>query len=570
MLAVCGLLLLLVWLVFGQTLDCGFVNFDDDVYVTENPELSQGLSLKGIGFALTTTRGCQWAPATWFSYLLDYQVYGLKPWGYHLTNVLLHAATVVLLFLVLRRMTGGLWPSAFVAALFAIHPLRVESVAWVAERKDVLSGLFFVLTLGAYLGYVRHRFSIGRYAIVAVLMTLGLMAKPMLVTLPLLLLLLDYWPLGRLMPQPASVDPSGGTAGSSSSVKNTVGRANRATRLGTAYNQAVAHGMGPLLLEKLPLLVIAAVFCAIAPWAQGKALIAVEKLPMDERISNAMVSTVAYLGMWIWPAKLAVFYPYPLDGWPVWKTAAALLVLVSVTAAVLVRRRRNPCLLVGWFWYLLMLVPVIGLVQVGRQAMADRYTYLPQIGLCIALAWGATGAAVAWPHRRWACGAASLLVVVGLAACASQQTTYWRDTEALWNRALACTTNNNRAHCNLAAELLRKRQFPEAIAQYDAALKIEPEDAVSYCGLGHALMGLGKRDKAIERFREAAVKYEKALEIRPKYVEAHSNLGNALARLGRYDDAIRHYEAALEIEPNRADTRFNLDFVRSVREKERR
>jgi protein O-mannosyl-transferase len=374
---------------------------------------------------------------------------------------------------------------------------------------------------------------------------LGLMAKPMLVTLPLVLLLLDYWPLGRF----------------SQKSRNENGKTSKGRQ------ECLPHWM--LVVEKIPLLVIAAVFCAIAPWAQGKALIAVEKLPMDERIANAMVSAVAYLGMWFWPAKLAVFYPYPLEGWPVWKTAVAMLVLLGITAAVLVRRRENPCLLVGWFWYLVMLVPVIGLVQVGRQAMADRYTYLPQIGLCIALAWGAAGVAVAWPHRRWVYAAASLAIVVGLAVCASRQAGYWHDTEVLWNRALECTTNNNRAHCNLAAELAKKGEFPEAIEHYEAALRIEPEDATSCYGLGNALTGLGKRDKAIERFREAAKEYERAIKIRPKFVEAHSNLGNALARLGQYDDAIRHYEMALEIEPNRTETRKNLDFVRSMREKQK-
>jgi protein O-mannosyl-transferase len=548
-LAVCGLLLLAVWFVFCPTLDYGFVNFDDDVYVSDNPSLSQGLSLKGIEWAFTTHHGSQWAPITWLSYLADFEMHGLKPTGYHLTNLLLHAATTVLLFLVLWRMTDEIWPSAFVAAVFAVHPLQVESVAWVTERKGLLSGLFFVLALGAYLRYVRKPFSIWRYAAVAVFFALGLMAKPMLVTLPCVLLLLDYWPLGRM----------------------------------------ISGRFRALLVEKIPLFLIAAVSCAIAPWAQGTAVISVEKLPMASRVSNALASSAAYLGEFFWPANLAVFYPHPLGRLPTWKPAVGLFVLLAITTIVVIRWRKSPWLPVGWFWYLGMLVPVIGLVQIGLHARADRYMYLPLIGLSIALAWTAQWIVREWRYRVWLCGSVGVLAVVALTACASQQTTHWRDSEALWKRAVNCTSQNNRAHCNLAGELLRLKKFPEAIDEFEAALKIEPGDAASYCGLGEAFLRLGQGDKAVEqyetavrlkpdyskahsnlgvalarqgRFDEAIARYKEALRLQPDYVDAHVNFGNALARLKRYNEAIAQYEAALAIDPNRNEARQNLKIVR--------
>jgi hypothetical protein len=542
-LAVCGFLLLAVAIVFGETVDYGFVNYDDDVDVYENPAIRQGLGFDGIHWALTTRDGSQWAPVTWLSYLADYQVYDLKPWGYHLTNVVLHAATSVLLFLVLWQMTGRLWACAFVAAVFAVHPLHVESVAWVAERKGLLSGLFFVLTLGAYLRYVRRPSSLVRYSAVAVFFALGLMSKPAIVTLPFVLLLLDYWPLGRFsiarIEKPLAV----------SHVLPTV-------------------PMWRLIAEKIPLLLLTVVSCIIAPWAQGKAVISLEKIPLSARIDNALVSCVDYIGETFWPANLAVFYPHPCDTLPAWKPLAALLVLLGITVAVLVRWRRNPYLPVGWLWYLGMLVPMIGLVQIGAHAMADRYMYLPQIGLSIAVTWGALAVVRSWPNRAWACGAVATVLLVALMACAVQQRTHWRDTEAMWRHTLECTAPNNLAHSNMAAELFKQKRFSEAIPEYEAALKIQPDDATSYCGLGNALAGLGKQHKVVERYREAVTQYRKALQLQPNYVDAHSNLGTVLACLGRVDDAIAEYEAALKIAPDRADVRYKLDFVLRARAKQ--
>jgi tetratricopeptide (TPR) repeat protein len=584
-LAVCGLLLLAVWIVFAQTTDYGFVNYDDEMNLYGNPAIQQGLSLDGVRWARTTAHGSQWAPITWMSYLADYQIYGLKPQGYHRTNVLLHCATTVLLFLALWRMTGRLWPCAFVAAVFAVHPLHVESVAWLAERKGLLSGLFFALTLGAYAEYVRRRSLPGRclaYLGVLVFFALGLMSKPVLVTVPFVLLLLDYWPLGRMLKNSGADFCWGGSCTATP---------------GAAVQLPPQQGpLWLLIAEKIPLLLLSIVSSMIATRAQGTAVISLEKIPLPARIGNALVSYVDYLGETFWPANLAVFYPHPIDTLPLWKPVVALLILLGITAAVLVRWRRNPYLPVGWFWYVGMLVPAIGLVQIGVHAMADRYTYLPQIGLCLALTWGALEVSRPWPHRTLACGALASVLVVALAACAIQQATYWRDSEALWRHAIACTPANSLAHTNLGGELADRGEFDKAIEQYEAALAIDPKDAKCYSLLGDALMHLQQTDEAIEqyekavriqpdsaetqsnygaalthkkRFKGAAAHCEKALQIEPNYVEAHSNLGNALAHLGRLDEAIDQYEAALKMAPNDARIRQNLDLVLSARARQK-
>jgi protein O-mannosyl-transferase len=542
--AVCAFLLLGVALVFGQTVHHEFINYDDEVYVYENPHVVSGLTTEGVAWAFTTGHASNWHPLTWLSHMLDCQLYGLKPWGHHLSSVLLHAAAAILLFLVLRRMTGDLWPSAFVAAVFAIHPLRVESVAWVAERKDVLSGLFFMLTLAAYVAYVRHPFSLLRYLTVAVLFALGLMAKPMLVTLPFVLLLLDYWPLGRM----AAIKP-----------------------------RPVA--------EKIPLFALAAASCVATSLAQSKAVAPLEILPLSLRIGNALVAYVAYIGQLFYPVGLAVFYPHPESSLPIWKAVGSLVVLMGASAVAVVGRRRFPYLFVGWFWYLGMLVPVIGLVQIGMQAMADRYTYLPQIGLCIVVAWAATQAVVSWPTGRRACGAGAGLAVLILMGCAWRQASYWCDSETLWTRTLACTTQNMVARYNFAVTLQHRGKLDEAIAQYREVLKIKPGYVDAYNNLGVTLQRSGRLDEAIAQyelglkidpdsvdfhvnlssvladrgqFDEAIAHCEKALQIAPDHVGAHNNLGIALAGQGRFDEAIVHYRRALGVESNHVEASYNL------------
>jgi protein O-mannosyl-transferase len=579
-LAICGLLLLAVALVFGQTLNHEFVNFDDETYIPENQHLAGGFSTQAVVWAFTATDCSNWHPLTWLSYMLDHQLYGLKPWGYHLTNILLHAATAIALLLVLRQMTGDLWPSTFVAAVFALHPLRVESVAWAAERKDLLSGLFFMLTVGAYVVYVRRPFSLVRYALVIGLFALGLMAKPMLVTLPLVLLLLDYWPLGRM------VSPSGREGDRSMFSDN----AFRAENADWPKNGPVPWR---LLVEKLPLLALSAASCAITSVAQGDAIKRLDLIPLSARIANALVSYVVYMGRLFYPVGLAVAYPHQGNNLPAWQVAGALLVLACISVGVLAWRWKCPYLLVGWCWYLGMLVPVIGLVQVGLQAMADRYTYLPQIGLLIGLTWAAKRLLESWPHRVWACGAAALILAV-LTGCAWQQTSYWRNSETLWRHAIDSTLPNTTAHYNLGEILDRRGQTGAAMAEYRKALEIKPDNADAHTNLGIDLAGRGQADEAIAHFREvlkimpdyaevhynlsislltkkqydeAIVHLRRAIEIKPEFAAAQNNLGLALARSGRLDEAIAHYQKALELEPNYADARRNM--ANALNQKER-
>ncbi len=527
MLAVCGFLVFAVLVVFFQTSNHDFINFDDDEYVRENEHVYGGLTREGIVWAFTTFHSANWHPLTWLSHMLDCQLYDLKPRGHHLTNVFLHAATAILLFLTFRRMTGALWPSAWVAAVFAIHPLRVESVAWVAERKDVLSGFFFMLTLWFYACYVERPASWGRYLLVVASYALGLMAKPMLVTLPFVLLLLDYWPLGRFGPLRS------------------------ANRKDEADVPQPDRRLLRLLVEKIPLFVLAAASCVVTLAAQSGAIRSLEQVAFPERLANAAVSYVAYLGKMFYPSGLAVLYPLPKDPPPVWETVAAVALLLAISTAVFTVRRKCPYLVVGWLWYLGTLAPVIGLVQVGSQKMADRYTYLPQIGLYTALAWGAIEAARTWHWRRWCFAAVPALVVVGLIGCAWQQTRHWRNSNTLWTHTLACTSLNPIAHYDLAQFLAVHGQADRAIAEYQKALELNPGSYEAHTSLGVALAGHGQTDEAMAHYR-------KALEINPNYAKANNNLGVALAARREFDEAIKHYQKALANEPDYAEAHYNL------------
>ena len=570
---VCLFLLGAIWLVFGQTVRYGFINYDDDRYVFENPQVIQGLNLKGIEWAFTHSVLANWHPLTMMSHMLDCQFYGLHAGGHHLTNLLLHAATAILLFLILRRMTAALWPSAFVAAVFAIHPLRVESVAWVAERKDVLSGLFFMLTLGAYVRYARcvtsdkcrvirtdasdHAPDVSRftfhvslsYCLVLLFFVLGLMCKPMLVTVPFVLLLLDYWPLNRL---------------------------------GAAANRfSIAR---KLIVEKFPLIALSIAMCMMTFLVQQQD----KGISFSLRISNAFVSYVAYCGQMFYPAGLAVFYPYPIHGLPMGKILLALLLLVAVSAGAFCWRQKHPHFLMGWLWYLGMLVPVIGLVQVGGQARADRYTYLPQIGLYILLTWTAVELTAGWRLRRWVLGGGATVVLAVLITCARAQTAYWRDDISLWAHTLACTSDNSIAHNKLGNAFLQQGHLDEAIAQLQMALAINPDNAGPHYGLGNAFLQLGRMDDAIAHYQmalttdpdnadiynnlgnallqqaridEAIACYQKALKIKPNHAKAHNNLGSAFRQQGRMEDAIAQFQKALEINPDDADVHNSLGAV---------
>jgi len=500
---ICATLVLLVWFAFGQAIHYGFVNFDDDVYVCKNEHVTAGISEPGVKWAFTHVHSSNWHPVTWLSHMLDCQLYGLNAGGHHLTNILIHAATSILLFLLLRRMTGFLWRSAFIAAVFAIHPLRVESVAWVAERKDVLSGLFFVLTLTAYLWYARRAWSASRYLVVALMFSLALMSKPMVVTLPFVLLLLDYWPLNRFE---------------------------------TSENHSI---FCRCILEKIPLLALSGAMCLITVLAQHDA---VSPLPLSLRLENAAVSCILYLRQMIFPSKLVVLYPFPEQGLPQPAIFLACYLLIAISAAAFAVRRKYPWLLFGWLWYLGMLVPVIGILQVGAQAHADRYTYLSQIGLYIALTWSIAELSARWIRRRLMLNGASAAIVMVLAVCARNQTSYWQNSRTLWTRAVAFTSDNIVAQNNLGNALLDEGKVDEAILHFREARRIKPEDPKAAFNLGNALIQKGELSEGIANLTQA-------LQFKPDYAEAHINLGSAFLKTGNIDGAIDHYQMALQIEP---------------------
>ncbi|HEX4145237.1 MAG TPA: tetratricopeptide repeat protein [Pirellulales bacterium] len=508
---VCGFLLLAVGLIYGQTLWHILLAFDDNIVVSANPHVLPGLTGDGVRWAFTEGPYGEWYPLTMLSHMLDCQIFGPAAWGHHLTNLLIHAATAIGLFLVLWRMTAELWPSAFVTAIFAVHPQHVESVAWLAERKDVLSGLFFVLTLGAWLGYVRHGRSLARYLLMALLFALGLMSKPMLVTLPPLLLLLDFWPLARIG---AAIDTPRGMA------------------------SLERPGIWRLVLEKLPLaaLAIGDGLVTLRTHASGGVL-----LPASGRIGNALVACVDYVAQFCYPVDLAAFYPIPPGGPPQWKVGGAAAILAIVSAAAVVFRRRCPYCFVGWFWYLGMLFPVLGVVKIGWLAMADRYMYLPGIGLSIALAWGTARLAAGSLTGRRVLAVTAGVAIALLTAGAAWQTSVWRNDQTLWTHALACTNDNGKAELGLADVLARQGRLETAIPHYRRAVQFAT-DARPFCELGLVLVRQGQLDEATALFRQA-------VEIDPDGIDALCSLGLALAEQNQFDESKRQFLHALEIDP---------------------
>jgi hypothetical protein len=448
--------------------------------------------------------------------MLDCQFYGLNAGGHHFTSVLLHTISVLLLFLLLRQMTGSLWRSAFVAALFAIHPLHVESVAWVAERKDVLSGVFFMLTLLAYLHYVRQP-SLARYVTMSILFALGLMSKPMLVTLPLVLLLLDYWPLQR----------------QSSPAK--------------------------LPMEKIPLLLLSAASSVATVYAQTFTIRSLENLPMSWRLENAFVSIVIYIGQMFWPANLAVFYPHPRDQLPLWLVAFSIALVGAITIAAVALGRKRRYILVGWFWYLIMLVPVLGIVQVGLQGHADRYTYLPHIGLYLLVTWGIVDLTARCRFQRQLLGAAAVIAVVALTWCAAVQASYWRNSRSLWERTIAVTSNNDVAHTNLG-NLFSAR---EAIPHYEKALQIAPHTMLPLNNLAWV------RATSPDPFqRDGAKALELAKEANqlsggkdPVFVRT---LAAAYAENGQFTEAIETAQRALPLAVDQENAALADDLRRNI------
>jgi protein O-mannosyl-transferase len=546
------LLFVCTWAVYAPALRFDFVNYDDPEYVTNNPHVRAGLTPAGLVWAVHSVEASNWFPLTRLSHMLDCQLFGLLSGGHHFTNILLHVLAAMLLLGFLQRATRALWPSALVAALFALHPLHVESVAWIAERKDVLSACFWFLTLWAYTRYTQ-RPGAGRYLLTILPFCLGLMAKPMIVTLPFILLLLDGWPLRRT---------------------------SQITR-------------ARLLLEKLPFFALAAgdaVITLLAQRASG-ALKTLEAVPAGLRAGNALVSYVVYIFQTVWPSRLAVFYPYPARI-PRWQIAIAALALVAISTLVLRVRRQRPYLAVGWFWYVVTLAPVIGLLQVGSQARADRYLYVPMVGMGILLSWGAAELAAAWPQARTGVVAVAVAICAGAAVRSGAQLQSWRNSESLFRHALAVTTGNYVAHHNLGNALAEDpNRLAEAIAEYHQALELRPDSAEAHSDLGTALAKIpGHLSEAIveyeaavrlapdwdvphnnlgyaltqapDRLSEAIAEYRAALRINPEYAQAHNNLGVALAAMpGRLPEAIAEYHTALRLQPDYAEAHNNLGLV---------
>jgi tetratricopeptide (TPR) repeat protein len=523
--------------VFSQTVRYDFVNFDDDLYVYNTPAIQSGLTIKGVGAAFTSPHARNWHPLTTISHMLDCQLYGLNAGGHHATNIILHTIAVLLLFHVLRQLTGAVWKGAIVAVLFAVHPLHVESVAWVSERKDVLSAVFFFLMLRAYGRYVRVR-SITRYLGVAVLFAAGLMSKPMLVTAPIVLLLLDYWPLHRFEQ-------------SSSTEKTKASKPGNQTRV-----------MRLLFLEKIPLLILSAGAGVITFVLQKRATGAIPPLPFLWRVQNAFASYVIYAWKTLWPTNLAVFYPHPNDTLALWEVIFAIVLLVAITAAAIVFRRQRPYLLTGWFWYLVMLVPVIGIVQVGEQGHADRYTYLSNIGLFVVLVWFAAEMVTVRKSRtRLAItSVVAVLIILALTWAAFTQASYWRNSETLWTHALAVTSDNDVAHNNLGYLCVDRGELDKAISHFESAARIRSGKRDAHYDLGSAFVQMNLADALARKGRsdEAMVHYEEAIRLQPDYADAYYNRGNVLFTKGRIDEAIADWEKTLQIQPNDADAHTGL------------
>jgi regulator of sirC expression with transglutaminase-like and TPR domain len=533
-------------MVFWQVNHCDFINYDDPLYVTENKNVQSGITMDGIQWAFTTGHAANWHPLTWISHMLDVQLFGLQPQWHHLTNLLFHIVNTLLLFFVLYRMTKARWESAFVAALFALHPLHVESVAWVAERKDVLSTFFWMLTMGAYCYYVEQP-KLQRYLIVVLFFALGLMSKPMLVTLPFVMLLLDYWPLQRFQQKKSdqkirtavnksvSGDRQKRKAKSRHPVVEEVSAKKPAD---SGYQWALIRS---LLWEKIPLFALAALSSIVTYIVQqkGGTVSSFETVPLSIRTANAFVSYITYIGKMIWPNDLAVLYPR-VGLFPTWQIFGAVLLLIVVTLTVIWKAGRIPYLAVGWLWYIGTLVPVIGIVQVGFLARADRYTYLPLIGLFIMAAWGIPALIKNWRYRKEAVFASSTAILVCLSIITWTQVRYWQNSITLFEHDLKVTDNNYTAYISRGAAYAALGNNRQAIEDYDKALEIEPKLEKIYNNRGMAYSNLGN-------YRQAIVDYDKAIGIMPEDADPYYNRGFAYWQLDNKQQAIEDLNTAAKL-----------------------
>jgi len=534
-----GIYLLLAgitFVVYEPVLHHQFVNFDDDVYVTGNEQVKAGLTGQSIRRAFEAPSAYFWHPLTILSHMLDCELFDLKPAGHHLTNLLLHIANALLLFYVLKDMTGAVWKSWLVAALFALHPLHVESVAWVAERKDVLSTLFWILTMIGYVRYVR-RPTAGRYSATLILFLLGLMAKPMLITLPFVLLLLDWWPLGR------------NSNGSTGFDRLTTGL----LTTGFKNQKLKSRSYTNLILEKVPFFVLSAIFSVVAFWAQHGEKELMLRWPVRIRIANAFISYAVYIEKMFWPAGLAAFYPHPGDKLSMWGAAIALIFLAGVSILAIYLSRRK-YLLVGWLWYLGTLVPVIGFVQVGVFAMADRFTYISLTGLFIIIVWGTDELLAGWRWRKITLGVSAPAVLLALSICTGFQLRYWQNSITLFEHLLKVTSNNYLAYSNLGVAYSQLGRYQQAVENFEQAIRIKPDVPKIHRNLGAVYGNLGRYQEEIEACR-------KAIKIDPDYVDAYIDLGAAHSSLGRYQEAIDDYKQAIEIKPDVVEAHYNLGIV---------
>ena len=533
---ICLVLALITTAVFYHVCTYDFINYDDPIYVYENPNIQAGITPGAVKWAFTTGYGSNWFPLTWLSHMLDWQLYGQEPAGHHFTNLIFHVANTLLLFIVLKQMTRRLWPSAFVAALFALHPLHVESVAWVAERKDVLSTFFWILTMWAYLRYVKHP-GVARYLLTLLLFALGLMAKPMLVTLPFVLLLLDYWPLARVQFKQAIIKTD---------------RQNRKHTDSDFYRRPFYH----LIREKIPFFVLSGISSVVTFLVQqsGGTVAKLVSLPLKIRVFNVPISYVEYIGEMIWPVHLAVFYPYAGRNVSVLYAVISFVILLAVTILIFRFAKERRYLVVGWLWYLGTLVPVIGLIQVGSQAIANRYTYIPLTGLFIIIAWGLPDLLAKWRYKKAALIASALLVIVAMSVCTYYQLRHWQNSITLFQHDLDVTKNNYVAHFNMADRFLKEGKLNEAIYHYSEIIRINPHSTKALNCLGTALCKTGRVDEAIE-------KYQKSLQIKPDDLEVLNALGAALGQQGKFDKAIECFSKVLRIRPNSVYAHTNMGYA---------
>ena len=521
------ILILLTLVVYWQVKDFNFIGYDDELYITENSHIQPGITFESLKWAFTTFDAGNWHPLAWLSHMLDCELYGLNPMGHHWTSLQIHIANTLLLFFVLQYMTGALWRSAFVAVLFALHPLHVESVAWVSERKDVLSTFFGMLTILAYIRYVKKR-NLFRYSLVFIFLSLGLMAKPMLVTMPFVLLLLDFWPLERLK----------------------------------YYSHDQSSKLFFLIYEKIPLFIPVAIssFLTILAQKEAEALYTFEALPFATRIANAFVSYAGYIIKTVWPQNLAVFYPHPFGTLSLLYVFLAAFAIAGISFFSIRWFKKYPYVAVGWFWYLGTLIPVIGLIQVGAQGMADRYTYIPLIGLFIIAAWGMPDLLKKWHYNRIILVIFSIIIIFAFSTRSYFQIRHWENSTTVFKNAVKVTDNNWLAYNNLGLALMRKGKSNDAVLNYKKALQIKPNYLIALDNIGLALYRL-------EKFEEALFYYSKALTIDPKNAGIHNNTANVLTALGKLEKAVQHYKKAILIDPEFAEAHYNLANVLVTQEK---